>query len=455
MSDLRTFLELIRTERKSDYLEVERTVSPRHETAGIIVKLEEKQRFPIVVFKDVAGARGPVVTNVCGSLGRIAVGLGVGLRDVGARYASAIAAPIPPVVLPADSPAPVHENVAVGDAVDLGVLPPLVYHADDTLQPYITAAIVIARDPETGATNLSYHRLMIAGRARTGIFIEKGKHLDRIHQKYIAAGLPMPIAAFVGHHPAWSLGALYSGPLQELDVIGGLLGAPLEVVRCLTQPELVVPARAELVLEGFVPPDERMPEGPFGEVTGFATGATETPVFHVTAMTWRNDMLFQDIVAGRMEHLVLSMPAVEYRTLADARAACPGVVRVALPAPLTTVVALEKTHDDEPGRVLEALLGADIYTKHVIVVDADVDPSDMRAVMAAMALTVQADRRVRILSDRPLTPLDPSCPSDSGRGAKMGIDATRPCVPTRAVTRNRIPEDVLARIDVAELLKKK
>lgn len=451
-ADLRSFLELIRTERKSDYLEVERTVSPRHETAGIIVKLEEKQRSPIVVFKDVAGARFPVVTNVCGSIGRIAVGLGVGLRDVGTKYGDGIARRMKPRIVEGG---PAQENRLVGDEVDLGMLPPLVYHADDTTKPYLTAAIVVARDPETGATNLSYHRLMIDGRARTGIFIEKGKHLDRIYNKYIAAGRAMPIAAFLGHHPTWSLGALYSGPHEELDVISGLLGEPLDVVRCLSQPELVVPARAELVLEGVVPPTLRIPEGPFGEVTGFGTGATETPVFEVTAMTWRNDMLFQDIVAGRLEHLVLSMPAVEYRTLADARRACPNVTRVALPAPLTTVVALDKQSDDEPLRLLDALLGADIYTKHVIVVDADVDPSDMRAVVAAIALTVQADQRVSIRPNQPLTPLDPSCPSDEGRGAKMGIDATRPRSPTRAVTRNRIPEDVLARIDVAELLKKK
>lgn len=451
-ADLRSFLEQVRTERKSDYLEVTRPVSPRHETAGIIVKLEEKQRSPIVVFRDVTGSRFPVVSNVCGSVGRIALGLGVGLRDVGTRYAAAIASQHTPVEV---SSAPVHENVRLGGEVDLGMLPPLVYHADDTTKPYVTAAIVIARDLEDGRTNLSYHRLMVDGRARTGILIERGKHLDRIYGKYVAAGLPMPIAAFVGHHPAWSLGALYSGPHQELDVIGGLLGAPLEVVRCVSQPSLVVPARAELVLEGFVPPDERMPEGPFGEVMGFGTGATETPVFHVTAMTWRNDMLFQDIVAGRMEHLVLSMPAVEYRTLADARAVCPGVARVAIPAPLTTVVALDKKSDDEPGRLIDALLPSDIYTKHLIVVDADVDPSDMRVVMAAMALTVQADQRVRILPDQPLTPLDPSARNDSGRGAKMGIDATRPCAPARRVTRNRIPEDVLARIDVGELLGRK
>ena len=448
MTDLRTFLDQVRAERKSDLLVVDREVSPVHETAGIIVKLEEKQRSPIVRFDKVRGTAFPVVTNVCGSMGRIAMGLGVGLRDVGARYARGIAEQRDPVLV---SSGPVQENVLA----DLRALPGLIYHAGDSPNPYITAAIVIARDPHDGRTNLSYHRLMIAGPSTTGIFIERGKHLDRIHKKYIQAGLPMPIAAFIGAHPAWSLGALYSGPDEELRVIGGLLDAPLEVVRCATQRDLVVPARAELVLEGFVPPDERIPEGPFGEVTGYATGSTLTPVFHVTAMTHRSGMIFQDIVAGRLEHLMLSMPAVEYRTLSDAREACPGVVRISLPAPLTTVVALEKSTDDEPARIIDRLLSSDIYTKHVIVVDADVEPSDMRAVVAAIALNVQADRRVEIRPGQRVTPLDPSVASDDGLGAKMGIDATRAIASTRQVTRNRIPQAVLDGIDIAELLAKK
>jgi 2,5-furandicarboxylate decarboxylase 1 len=216
-----------------------------------------------------------------------------------------------------------------------------------------------------------------------------------------------------------------------------------------------VPARTELVLEGYVSKDERITEGPFGEFTGYGTGVTQSPVLHVEAMTHRPDPLFQDIVSGGMEHLVLSMPALEHRTLRDARAVAPGVTRVALVAPLTAVIALDKHDDDEPRRIIDALLRSDIYSKHVIVVDSDVDPGDLRQVISAVALQTQADRKVHVLSGQQGTPLDPSCTHADGTSAKMGIDATRPKHDPRDVTRNRIPADVLDAIDVREFLQRK
>jgi 3-polyprenyl-4-hydroxybenzoate decarboxylase len=132
-----------------------------------------------------------------------------------------------------------------------------------------------------------------------------------------------------------------------------------------------------------------------------------------------------------------------------------GIERVALPAPLTAVVSMRKRDDEEPRRVIEALLRSDIYCKHVIVVDADVDPGDLRAVLGAMALHTQADRRVAIYPDELGTPLDPSCPSADGRSAKMGIDATRSLHPARAATRNRLPQQLLDAIDLDALLRRR
>jgi 2,5-furandicarboxylate decarboxylase 1 len=450
VTDLRSFLEQVRKARPSDVVDVRVPVDPAHETAAILTKLEEKQRSPILVFHDVIGCEWPLVTNVCGSMGRLALALGCGLKDVAARYGAAAEQPIAPVLADA---APVQDVVLRGDAVDLGVFPALRYHADDAAQPYITAAIVVARDPDDGVANLSYHRLMIAGRDRTGIYIEKGRHLDGIHRKHVARGVDMPVAVFIGAHPAWSLGALYAGraDVDEYAVIGGLLGSPLAVVPCVTQPELRVPAFAEIVLEGLVSATETMVEGPFGEFTGYGTGVTDSPVLHVHAITHRRDPLVQDIVSGHLEHLVLSMPALEHRTLRDARAVAPGVTRVALVAPLTAIVAMKKTSDDEPRRVIDALL-TDIYAKQVIVVDDDVEPTDLAKVLGALALQRQPDEAVRI-SEGQGTPLDPSC-DEGGTTRKLGIDATRPLVRAREVTRNRIPEDVLARVDLAALLRK-
>ena len=454
MSDLRSFLEQIRQSRPSDLVEVEREVDPRFETAAILAKLEERQRSPILWFPRVSGCSLPLVTNVCGSMGRLALALGCPLKEVASRYAEAAERRVAPRTV---EHAACHEVVLRGDAVDLGMLPRLVYHADDADTGWITAAIVVARDPETQRTNLSFHRLMIAGRDRTGIYMEKGRHLHAIYEKYVGQGRAMPVAVFIGAHPAWSLGALYAGSadVEEYDVIGGLLGEPLEVVSSLTHPELPVPARAEIVLEGEVSATETIVEGPFGEFTGYGTGATRTPVLRIDAITHRREPIMQDIVSGHMEHLVLSMPALEHRTLVDARRVAPGVTSVALVAPLTAVVALKKADDDEPRRLIAALLEADIYSKQVIVVDHDIDPSDLRAVLSAMALQTQADRGVVVLENRQGTPLDPSCPSAEGRTAKLGIDATRPLATRRAVTRNRIPQDVLDRIDLKALLRRR
>jgi 2,5-furandicarboxylate decarboxylase 1 len=453
--DLRAFLDRVRAERRTDLLVVERPVNPRYETTAILTKLEERQRSPIICFQKVKDSQFTLVTNVCGSMGRLALALDCPLKLVGERYAERCDRPLAPRPVAA-ADAPVRQNVLRAAEVDLGLLPRLIYHQGDSENPYITGAIVVARDPETGRSNLSYHRLMIASRDRTGIFMERGKHLDAIYRKYVRLGRPMPIAAFMGVHPLVSLGALYSGSseVEEYDIIGGLMTAPLPVVDCLTQPGLVVPAHAEMVLEGIVPPDERIDEGPFGEFTGYGTGIVQTPVFQVSAMTFRDDCLYQDVVSGHMEHLILPLPAIERRALAEARAVAAGVTRVSLVAPFTAVIALRKTDDAEPKAIIDAFLEGDIYSKHVIVVDADVEIGDPRQVLAAMALNTQATTGVHIFPDRQGTPLDPSCTSEDGRVAKMGIDATRRMAGGRHVTRNTVPRAVLDAVDLDDLLKK-
>jgi 2,5-furandicarboxylate decarboxylase 1 len=449
--DLRQFLESVRRERPSDVLDVEREVSPRYETAAILAKLEARHRSPLLFFQRVAGCGMPVVSNVCGSLGRLALALGCSPNELSRRYDEGCREPIAPVRV-ADGP--VREVVCRGDEVDLGVLPALVYHEQDAPGPWITGAIVAARDPETRRTNLSYHRLMVAARDVASIWIAPGKHLDAIHRKYEAAGRPMPIAAFVGSHPAWSLGALFTGSpdVEEWSVIGGLLREPLELVCGVTQ-DVEAPAAAEIVLEGVVAPRERIEEGPLGEFTGFASGAGPAPAFRVTAIASRRQPIFQDVVSGHVEHLVLPLLGMERHLLEAARAAAPGVERVKLAAPLVAFVSMKKADDAEPRRVIDALLEADVYVKHVVVVDADVDPNDPRQVVAAIGLHVQPDRQVVVKPDLAGTPLDPSCDSPAGRTSKMGIDATARLSSPRERTRNAIPKRVLDAVDVDELLR--
>jgi UbiD family decarboxylase len=450
MPDLRTFIDTIRRARPREILDVHRTVSPRYETAAILTRLEQASRFPILFFRNVAGSAFPVVTNVCGTRGRLALALGCSISDLPGRYAEACERPLKPELR---QTGPAQEDVSLGERVNLEKLPQLVYHEDDATRPYITAAIIVASDPESGRCNLSFHRLMIINRNMTAIFMARGKHLDSIYRKYESAGEPMPIAAFLGIHPACSLGALHTGDaeVEEYNIVGGLLRSPLPVVKCATN-ELHVPAEAEFVLEGFVSPRARAREGPFGEFTGYATGTTACPIFTVKALTSRKNPIFQDIVSGQMEHLLLPLLGMEHHLLTLARAAAPTTTALKLSLPLTVFVALHKQDDSQPGRIIEALLAGDIYVKHVIVVDADVDVSDLRQVATAIALHTRAGRDI-VIERRCLgTELDPSCESPDGSTLKIGIDATVPLAAIRSIKRNKVPQQLLDSIDLAELL---
>ena len=244
-------------------LDVEREVDPRTRPTA---SSSSSRRHAIAhaPVQDVKGTRFPLVTNVCGSMGRLAMALDCPLKLVGERYAEAVDRPIAPGVASqgpctrTSSGASSGSRALAAAGLSPGRQRPAVHHGRDRRR---------ARSRDRKA-NLSYHRLMIAGKAHTGIFMERGKHLDRIHRRYSRLGQPMPIAVFIGVHPLVSLGSLYSGSadVEEYDVIGGLMGAPLPLVRCLTQQDLSVPAHAEMVLEGVVPPDERDRRGPVRRV---------------------------------------------------------------------------------------------------------------------------------------------------------------------------------------------
>jgi 2,5-furandicarboxylate decarboxylase 1 len=448
MQDLRSFLDLVRQERPRELVEVKRLVSPKYVTTAILTKLEQAFRFPTLLFHKLEGSPFPTVTNVCGSKARLALALRCSVGELSRTYGVRCSQPVKPELL---SDGPVHEHVLTGDEVDLRCFPQFIYHEDDAPQAYITAAIVVARDPETGLSNLSYHRLMIVDQSTTAIFMARGKHLDRIYRKYEAAGEAMPVAVFLGVHPVCSLGAVYTGgpEVEEYDIIGGLQQAPLALVQCVTN-SLQVPAAAEFAIEGFIPPGVRVPEGPFGEFTGYSTGVGSCPVFKVRALTYRSRPIYQDIVSGHAEHLLLPVLAIEENLLAVSREAAPGTIAVRVPLPLTACVALEKTDDAQPRRIMNALL-QDLYVKQVIVVDADVDPSDIRQVATAVALHVRADRDVSI---HPITgtELDPAAEPNGGTTAKLGLDATRRLDTGRQVRKNRVPQHVLDSINVAELL---
>src|SRR3989441_3993472 len=220
-----------------------------------------------------------------------------------ATYLRAMEKPLIPKVVPTG---PVHEVVLKGDRVNLNDLPQIVHHEGDA-GAYVTAAISFAKDPTREIWNCAYNRLQIKGRDTTSIHLTTGKHLWEFQRIAEARNEPLPLALVIGVHPAIALGALAIGSIDEDErgIMGGLLGEPLELVKCQTS-DVLVPAHAEIVLECEILPRERTPEGPFGEFTGYSLGERQREVAHGKAVTHRRDAIFPDITLAPLDPMLLS-----------------------------------------------------------------------------------------------------------------------------------------------------
>ncbi len=444
--DLGSYLELV--ESKDDLVRIADPVDPRYEVSALVAKLaRERRRRPVLLLESVKGSALPVVTNLHASRRRMALAMNAEPREVQRVFLKAMERPVAPVVVDGG---PVKEVVHTGADVDLLALPQIVHHAADA-GPYVTAAISFARDPEDDTWNCAYNRLMIMGRDRTSIHITASKHLWEFYRKAEARGEALPVAFAVGVHPAIGLGALAIGSIDEDEraIMGGLLGEPLELVRCETS-DLLVPAHAEIVLEGEILAGERTPEGPFSEFTGYSLGERQREVVRYNAVTMREGALFHDISVAQVDHLLLSTIPMEANLYRAVRAIVPSVTAVRVPAPFSCYVAIEQRVSGQAKNAILAVLGADMYIKRVVVVDHDVNIFDDREVAWALGTRCQADRDITVISNTRGSDLDPSTDSD-GYTAKWGVDATAKPSLAEYTPRNRIPRDVLERIDLDKL----
>ena len=441
--DLRSYLELV--ESKDELVRISHPVDPVHEVSALVAKLaRERRRRPVLLLENVKGSAFPVVTNLHAGRRRMALAMNAEPRELQRAFLKAMEHPVPPVVV---DTGPVKEVVQTGGDVDLLALPQIVHHAADA-GPYITAAISFARDPEDGTWNCAYNRLMIMGRDRTSIHITASKHLWEFYQKAEARGEALPVAFAVGVHPAIGLGALAIGSIDEDEraIMGGILGEPLELVRCETS-DLLVPAHAEMILEGEILPGERTPEGPFSEFTGYSLGQRQREVVRYNAVTMRQGALFHDIAVAQVDHLLLSTIPMEANLYRAVRAIVPSVKAVRVPAPYSCYVAIEQRVAGQAKNAILAVLGADMYIKRVVVVDHDVNIFDDREVAWALGTRCQADRDILVISNTRGSDLDPSTDSD-GYTAKWGVDATAKPSLAEYTPRNRIPQEVMDRIDL-------
>jgi len=381
--DLRSYLDIIKRTDPGDFLTVSREVDPAFEITAITVKLEqEAKRRPVLLFEKVKGTKFPVLTNLHAGRSRLAAAINAKPEQMQQAYLRAMEKPIAPKLV---SSGPVKEVILTGDQINLFELPQILHHQEDA-GAYITAAISFAQDPSGDSWNCAYNRLMIKGRDTTSIHLTLAKHLWEFQRIAESRGEALPVAFAIGVHPAIALGCLAIGSIDEDEraIMGGLLGEALELVKCETS-EVLVPAHAEIILEGEILPHERTPEGPFGEFTGYSLGERQREVLKVRAITHRRDAIFQDITVGHLDHLMLSTTPIEANLFRAVRAMVPTVKAVRVPAPFTCYVSIEQRISGQAKNAILAVLGADLYMKRVVVVDHDVDVFNDRQVNWALA----------------------------------------------------------------------
>ena len=452
--DLRTFLDFLDKKHPEHIYHVTTEVNPEFEVTGVLAKLEEEKRFPVVVFHNVKGGTGmPVVTNVHADFKRMAMAIDlppdVNIIDFTNEYERRESKPIDPVLISSEE-APVHEVVWKGDEVDLNKLPLLKYHETDG-GFYITAAFIIMKDPDTGIRNLGIYRLMRQRKNEMGIQFSQTAHGHFIMKKHRERGTVCQFAAMFGHHPAFYTGGQSFVPygVDELTISGPMLGEPVRIVKCKTI-DAEVPADAEIVLECEMRPDEFREEAPFGEYPGTVGPMRMNPVVHVKAITMRKDAYYQSCFVGHPENLLLGGGSRLGANLRTARIASPNVTAVNMPLSgrcrFICYAAMHKMVEGEPKNVAMAIFASDPYVKFVFVVDDDVDIMDDSAVMHAVATRLRADTDVFVVKNARGSPLDPASYDPRGGShlvTKVGIDATRKV--------NRLEEIVVPGVDKINL----
>ncbi len=401
---------------------------PYLEVAGLMKKLDGG---PALLFSKVNGHDMPVIGNLLSCQANVEAAFGCDFRSIREFVGRALGEPKPPMLV---ARAPAQEKVHTKD-IDIGKALPALHHTADDAGRYITAGIVIAKDPDTGVYNASYHRLMLAGGNRAGIQLDFGRHLRVAFERAQKKGQHLPVVVCIGsdlalHYTAATMGSQMPESADELAVAGGLCGRPLPVIKAVTQ-DLLVPAESEIVLEGVLKCNEEVMEGPFGEFVGYLASADPGPVFEVTALTHRTKPIYHAINGYGRETVVLRKYVLEASLLKVLQGAVPIVTDAEMTAGglhrFHAVVQVKKAspvHDGLQRNAILASFGALKDLDMVIVVDDDIDIRDWADVEYALATRMEASKDIFML---------PAARgheyvrvSDRGMRTKLGIDATVP-----------------------------
>jgi 4-hydroxy-3-polyprenylbenzoate decarboxylase len=434
-------------EKRGELVRVKEEVSPHLEAAEIADRLIKKGG-PAVLFENVKGAKFSLAMNLFGTFERMCLSLGVdSFKEIAERIKEVIEPEIPSglveklKMLPklkrlADfvpkvvKDGPVKEVVLHEKEVDLSELPVVTTWPGDG-GPFITLPLVFTHDPETKMRNVGMYRMHVYDGRTTGMHWHVHKHGAKHYRDHTAKERRMPVAVALGSDPAtiYASTAPLPDDTDEMVFAGFLRNAPVELVKCETS-DLQVPANAEFIIEGYVDPEERRIEGPFGDHTGYYSLADEYPVFHVTCMTRRKNPVYPATIVGKppMEDCYIGK-ATERIFLPLLQKIVPEVVDMNLPVEGIfhnfAFLSIDKRYPGQARKVASAIwgLGLLMFTKFVVIFDTEVNVQDLKEVLWRIGNNVDPERDTFTVKG-PVDALDHASPIPH-YGSKMGIDATR------------------------------
>ncbi len=445
--DLRDFIRAL--EKAGELKRIAVEVSPELEITEITDRLcKRSEGGPALLFERVKGHSMPVLINAYGSRRRMELALEVnGYSDIANRVTELLDFKSPQgliekvMMLPKLAelgkffPKIVRsgpcKEVIQKDRFSLAELPALKCWPQDGGR-FITLPLVFSKNPINGKRNCGMYRMQIYDERTTAMHWQLHKHgAAHIREHAKRSREPMPVAVAIGADPVTTFAATLPLPddLDEMLFAGFLRRNPVEMVKCETV-DIEVPANAEIVLEGYVDPNDIRAEGPFGDHTGFYTLAEPYPAFHVTAITRRKDPIYATIVVGRppmedcfmgeaIEHIFLPLFSRQFPEVIDMHMPFEGVFHNLM------IVSIRKSYPGHARKIMNAIwsLGQAMFTKCIVVVDEDVDVRDIRYVVWYALNNIDPERDIQFMMG-PIDVLDHASRL-AAFGSKMGIDATR------------------------------
>ncbi len=453
MHDFRSFVNAL--EQSGELVRISKQVDPKFELPALMAKLEEAGKA--FRFDNVKGAKMPLVGGIYLGEQRLGRALGASEPDefshaVGAAmFGKAIANPVPPEPV---ATSPVKEVIKTGSDIDLSEMPIPTFFELDT-GAFITAAVGVTNNPETGELNVGVYRGLVMGKDRLSMNASTFSDLRRIYKASEESGKELSMAIVLGVEPAVIAAAVSKPPpgMTELAVAGGLNGAPIELVKCETN-DLLVPANAEIVIEGKIDFKETVWQT-LGEYPGLYGPETD-PILQVTAITHRKDPLFYSILAGPNEEQVtigtISIYSMAKIATDEIKAKFSNIVDTRLlidprwTGPMFQLfIQIDKKSDAEPMEIIKAtyesaggIFPMNRVIKRIVIVDQDIDIQSYADVEYAVWTRVADPSKIMTFPGYVSWELDRAQKED-GTSVRIGIDATMDLDDVDKLVRPRIP----------------